>query len=98
MNNVNFSRLLILISLCLFYKTKGQTLIMNEVSNGPAGNQEYVEFVVVSNAVTYTCTNLTPPCIDIRGWIFDDNSGLHGGTTGTGVAPGAVRFANNAIW
>ena len=71
---------------------------MNEVSNGPAGNQEYVEFVVVSNAVTYTCTNLTPPCIDIRGWIFDDNSGLHGGTTGTGVAPGAVRFANNAIW
>ena len=80
----------------IFFNVKPQTLIMNEVSNGPAGNQEYVEFVVVSNAVTYTCTNLTPPCIDIRGWIFDDNSGYHG--TGVGVAPGAVRFANSPIW
>ncbi len=80
----------------IFFNVKSQTLIMNEVSNGPAGNQEYVEFVVVSNAVTYTCTNLTPPCIDIRGWIFDDNSGYHG--TGVGVAPGAVRFANSPIW
>jgi gliding motility-associated-like protein len=79
----------------IFFNVKSQTLIMNEVSNGPAGNQEYVEFVVVSNAVTYTCTNLTPPCIDIRGWIFDDNSGYHGTS---GVAAGAVRFSQNPIW
>ncbi|MES2566441.1 MAG: gliding motility-associated C-terminal domain-containing protein [Bacteroidota bacterium] len=77
---------------------RAQTIIMNEVSNGPTGNQEYVEFVVVSNTVTYNCNNTTPPCIDIRGWIFDDNSGLHGGTSGTGVAAGAIRFSQNAIW
>jgi hypothetical protein len=29
----------------------GQTLIINEVSNGPTGNQEYVEFVVADNAL-----------------------------------------------
>jgi gliding motility-associated-like protein len=72
-----------------------QTLIMNEVSNGPSGNQEYVEFVVASNTVTYSCTNTTPPCIDIRGWIFDDNSGYHGSA---GIASGAIRFSQDPIW
>jgi len=52
-----------------------QTLMINEVSNGPSGNQEYVEFIVIDTVVTYNCSNTTPPCIDIRGWIFDDNSG-----------------------
>lgn len=73
----------------------GQTLIMNEVSNGPTGNQEYVEFVVVSNTVTYDCNSSAPPCIDIRGWIFDDNSGYHGPD---GVAVGAVRFSQDPLW
>jgi gliding motility-associated-like protein len=68
------------------------------VSNGPAGNQEFVEFVVVSNSAVYSCNTNVPPCIDIRGWIVDDNSGYHGGVTGTGVAPGAVRFSNAAFW
>jgi len=68
---------------------------MNEVSNGPAGNQEYVEFVVVDTSVSYNCNSTTPPCIDIRGWIFDDNSGYHGSG---GVAAGAVRFSNNSLW
>ena len=77
------------------HQINAQTLIMNEVSNGATGNQEYVEFVVVSNTVTYNCSSPTPPCIDIRNWIFDDNSGYHGGS---GVAPGAVRFSNNPIW
>ena len=76
-----------------------QTLIMNEVSNGPAGSQEYVEFVVSDTVVSYNCNSLTPPCIDIRGWIFDDNSGYHSiGTTGVGIAPGAVRFSYNPLW
>ena len=70
-------------------------MIMNEVSNGPSGAQEYVEFVVVSNTISYDCNALTPPCIDIRGWIFDDNSGFHG--TG-GVAAGAIRFSQNVLW
>ncbi|MFM2135355.1 MAG: hypothetical protein RL021_755 [Bacteroidota bacterium] len=74
---------------------RAQTLIMNEVSNGSTGNQEYVEFVVVSNTVTYDCNSPVPPCIDIRGWIFDDNSGYHGND---GIALGAVRFSQDPIW
>ena len=72
-----------------------QTLIINEVSNGPSGNQEYVEFVVVSNTAVYNCSSDAPPCIDIRGWIFDDNSGYHGTS---GVAAGAVRFSQDPLW
>jgi gliding motility-associated-like protein len=72
-----------------------QTLIMNEVSNGPAGNQEYVEFVVVDTVVAYNCSATAPPCIDIRGWIFDDNSGYHGAA---GIAAGAVRFSFDPLW
>ncbi|MBL0102286.1 MAG: hypothetical protein IPP51_00055 [Bacteroidetes bacterium] len=68
---------------------------MNEVSNGPTGNQEYVEFVVVSDSVVYDCNSPTPPCIDIRGWIFDDNSGYHGAD---GIATGAVRFSQDPLW
>lgn len=87
----------VFLSLILFYSflAHSQTLIMNEVSNGTSGNQEYVEFVVISDTVTYSCNNTTPPCIDIRGWIFDDNSGYHGSG---GVAAGAVRFSQNPIW
>ena len=90
-----FKVVILFFFIVVFQKVQSQTLIMNEVSNGPSGNQEYVEFVVVSNVVTYTCNSPTPPCIDIRGWIFDDNSGYHGAS---GVAAGAVRFANNPIW
>ena len=90
--------LLILLAIVALSQGYGQTLIINEVSNGPAGNQEFVEFVVVSNSAVYSCNTNVPPCIDIRGWIVDDNSGYHGGVTGTGVAPGAVRFSNAAFW
>lgn len=72
-----------------------QTLIINEVSNGPSGNKEYVEFVVVSDTITFDCYNTNPPCVDIRGWIFDDNSGYHGSG---GVAAGAVRFSQDNLW
>lgn len=73
-----------------------QTVVMNEISNGPSGNMEYVEFVVVDTNVVYNCVGVTlPPTIDIRGWIFDDNSGYHGNS---GVASGCIRFSNNPIW
>lgn len=75
--------------------SKAQTLIINEVSNGPTGNQEYMEFAVVSNSVTYNCNGGALPTIDIRGWIFDDNSGYHGTS---GIAAGALRFAYNPLW
>ncbi len=93
MNNIKVIILFLIATIS--HQINAQTLIMNEVSNGATGNQEYVEFVVVSNTVTYNCSSPTPPCIDIRNWIFDDNSGYHGGS---GVAPGAVRFSNNPIW
>jgi gliding motility-associated-like protein len=95
MNTLNFKYFLIIIAFFLYLKGGAQTLIMNEVSNGPSGSQEYVEFVVVSNTVTYSCSSATPPCIDIRGWIFDDNSGYHGTS---GIAAGAVRFSNDPLW
>ena len=88
-------RCLVLLFITYSYTVFSQTLIINEVSNGASGNQEYVEFVVVSDTVTYDCSASTPPCIDIRGWIFDDNSGYHGSS---GVATGAVRFSQNTLW
>lgn len=72
-----------------------QALIINEVSNGPSGNKEYVEFVVTDTGAIYNCGATTPPCIDIRGWIFDDNSGYHGSG---GIATGAIRFSYNTLW
>lgn len=72
-----------------------QTLIINEISQGESGSMEYVEFVVVDTAVTYNCNSSIPPCIDIRGWIIDDNSGYHGTS---GVASGANRFSYDPIW
>ena len=70
-----------------------QQLMINEVSQGP-GSSEYVEFVVAGNA---TC--ITPvPCLDLRKVIIDDNNGYFATGTGTGIAGGAVRFANISFW
>lgn len=73
----------------------GQTLVMNEVSQGESGSQEYVEFIVVDSTVVYDCNSSVPPCIDIRGWIIDDNSGYHGPS---GIAAGACRFSFDPLW
>jgi gliding motility-associated-like protein len=87
--------LLTLLSGFFFGLVHSQTLIINEVSNGPAGSQEYVEFVVVDVSATYDCTGSAPPCVDIRGWIYDDNSGYHGTS---GIASGCARFTNDPLW
>jgi gliding motility-associated-like protein len=87
--------LLTLLSGFFFGLVHSQTLIINEVSNGPAGSQEYVEFVVVDVSATYDCTGSAPPCVDIRGWIYDDNSGYHGTS---GIASGCARFTNDLLW
>lgn len=72
----------------------GTGLIVNELSNGPTGAQEYIELIVVG-----------PPCttVDIRGIKVDDNNGtLYNGFGSTlansGVALGHLRFANIAQW
>lgn len=70
-----------------------QTLIINEVSQG-SGSAEYVELLVIG---TPTCQ--TPiPCMDLRGVVLDDNNGYFASGSGTGIAQGALRFANNAFW
>ncbi|MDG2154097.1 MAG: hypothetical protein P8K10_09215, partial [Crocinitomicaceae bacterium] len=68
-----------------------QTLVINEFSNGPSGTQEYLEVIVIDTSTSTSCN----PCIDIRGWIIDDNNGYHGSS---GIASGCNRFSNNAFW
>ncbi len=77
--------------------TKAQSLIINEVSQGPSGSKEYVEFLVIPGTGPYQCSDY---CLDLRGWIIDDNNGYFsgGGGSGIGIAAGAVRFSTNTIW
>lgn len=66
-------------------------LIINEFSNGPNGNKEYIELLVVGVPGT---------TIDIGGWILDDNNGdfTGGPRSGTGIAPGYIAFEENCNW
>lgn len=74
-----------------------QNLIVNEVSQGPTGSKEYVEFLVIPGTGPYQCSDY---CLDLRGWIIDDNNGYFSGGVGSGIgiAAGAVRFSTNTIW
>lgn len=90
----------LLLSFAVFGSTlvSSQSLRINEVSQGPSGSKEYVELVVIGNSLT-NCSS-QPQCLDLRGWILDDNNGYfsNGDLTGTGLANGAIRFANNPLW
>jgi gliding motility-associated-like protein len=89
MHKVRVFSLLLLISNLL----RAQQLIINEVSQG-TGTSEYVEFVVIGSP---TC--ITPvPSLDLRKVIIDDNNGYFAPGSGTGIAPGAIRFANIPFW
>ncbi len=75
-----------------FYSNNGTSqLYINEVSQGSGGNppSEYIELVVVGDK---TCTD---SCLDIRGWIIDDNAGFYGNS---GIADGHLRFSNDPQW
>lgn len=78
---------------CLFFSeiTNAQ-LVINELSQGPSGSKEYVELLVVGNP---TCDS---NCVDIRGWIIDDNNGTFAAGSGRGIAQGCMRFANDPQW
>jgi gliding motility-associated-like protein len=80
------------------FEVISQSLRINEVSQGTVGSQEYIELLVIGNAST-DCAQ-PPVCLDLRGWIIDDNNGYFSGgpSSGTGIAPGAIRFANNPFW
>lgn len=84
-----------ILSLLHFFTTYfySQNLIINEVSQG-TGTSEYVEFVVVGSP---TCSSPIPT-FDLRKVIIDDNNGYFAAGSATGIAPGAVRFANNSFW
>lgn len=53
-----------------------------------------MELAVIADAPVDPCAP-TIPCLDLRGWMFDDNNGLHGAN---GVASGCARFSTNALW
>ena len=88
------NKVLVLSLLLLFSKQlNAQQLIINEISQG-TGSGEYVEFVVIGIP---TC--VTPvPSLDLRKVIIDDNNGYFAAGSGTGIAGGAVRFANIPFW
>lgn len=85
-----FSFLSVLVS---SYCSFSQQLIINEVSQG-SGSSEYVEFVVIGAP---TCVSPVPS-LDLRKVIIDDNNGYFATGSGTGIAAGAVRFANISFW
>ena len=78
------------IFLCLFVLIKsiifGQGLIINEISNGSSGNQEYYELVVIGSQ-SNPFNN-----VDLGGWIIDDNNGSFEASLSTGVATGHIRI------
>lgn len=94
----NFRYFLLLISVCSLSLFQAQSLRINEISQGASGSKEYVELVVTGPTLT-NCSS-QPACLDLRGWILDDNNGYfsNGVLTGTGLAAGAIRFSNDAFW
>ncbi|MFZ9028716.1 MAG: hypothetical protein ACO2Z9_06850, partial [Crocinitomicaceae bacterium] len=83
-----------------YFSLTAQSLVINEISQGSGGVQEYVEFVVIPDpSQTISCRDVLP-CMDLRGWIFDDNNGhfTGGPGSGLGIAPGACRFSLDPFW
>lgn len=99
---VNGSFKISLVFILLFMASNlsiGQSIIINEVSQGNTGSQEYVEFLVIGPDLV-NCDDV-PPCIDLRLWVFDDNNGnltTGGPQAGIGIAAGACRFADDPFW
>lgn len=89
---MKFCFFLLTLSLLFFNTTRAQ-LIINEFSQGANGAQEYIELVVVGQR---NCAG--DSCVDIRGWIIDDNNGWYGASAGQGIAPGHMRFSNAPNW
>lgn len=90
-----FNSLLILVSFLYFSPLLSQqpSLRINEISQG-SGEKEYVEFIVTG----IPSTSCNPQVLDLRGWIFDDNNGYFKAGSGTGIAPGSMRFSNASLW
>ena len=97
----------LIIFLCLttvfsFAQTPTPTLRINEFSNGPSGNREWVELAVVSSIphppTAGSCFNYP---LNVTGWILDDNNGDFSPTNyyqGSGISTGYIRFKDRAPW
>ncbi|HWY38144.1 MAG TPA: SprB repeat-containing protein, partial [Bacteroidia bacterium] len=68
-------------------------LVINEVTQGYAGSEEYVELLVVG---TPTCNSI--PTYDIRHYYIDDNNGTFATGAGTGIADGCIRLSTDLLW
>lgn len=67
-------------------------MIVNEISNGPAGEQEYYEFLVIGSADNPLGN------VDLSGWLIDDNNGdFEGLGAGLGIASGHMRIASGCL-
>ena len=67
-------------------------MIVNEISNGPSGEKEYFEFVVIGSAAN-PLEN-----VDLSGWLIDDNNGdFEGLLSGRGIASGHMRIAPGCL-
>lgn len=64
--------------------TESAGIIVNEMSNGNGGSQDWIELLVVGDAA-----NPTAP-VDLTGWFIDDNNGDFEGGVGTGIARGSI--------
>ncbi|PCJ83672.1 MAG: hypothetical protein COA57_10800 [Flavobacteriales bacterium] len=87
-------RFCLLFTLAILITSFGYSqIVINEVSQGPSGSKEYVEILVIGDG---TCNS----CVDIRGWIFDDNNGWHESPIGVGqgIASGCMQFAYDPFW
>lgn len=95
----SMKKLVVLFMVHVFSFSFCQTLIINEISQGPSGSKEYVEFLVVPAGPVNPCQP-NASCLDLRGWIFDDNNTYFtpGNTAGVGLAQGALRFSNSIFW
>ena len=85
-------RILTFILLFLPLITFSQGLIINEISNGDAGNKEYFELVAIGSSTNPTGN------IDFGGWIIDDNNGdFKGALSGVGTARGHIRIKSGCL-
>lgn len=83
---------LLLLTLLITLNISAQGLIINEVSNGISGNQEYFELVVIGSQANPLGG------VDLGGWIIDDNNGdFEGVMTGVGIAYGHIRITPGCL-
>lgn len=81
----------VLLFVCFFQTLFSQGLIINEVTNGSAGTQEYYELVVIGSSTNPLAS------VDLGGWIVDDNNGSFEGSTTTGIAQGHIRIKPGSL-